>query len=184
MSLSKMTGVAATLSLARIHRCAYCIYKQASHLGRMMSRPTLILAHENPSQTPLPHPLALVRAGISGFPSPAQDYEGRRLDLNAHFIKRPAAAFFMTVHGDSMMEFGISDGSIICVDRSIQAKPGMVVVLMLDGEVTVKSLECRNGALFLCSGGDRYAPIPVAGHDHDFWGVVTSVHTAMLARAK
>lgn len=34
---------------------------------------------------------------ITGFPSPAQGYEGKRFDLNSLYIKHPAATVFMTV---------------------------------------------------------------------------------------
>src|SRR4051812_31579006 len=38
----------------------------------------------------------------AGFPSPADDYIERYLDLNSEFIKNPAATFFLTAMGDSM----------------------------------------------------------------------------------
>lgn len=51
---------------------------------------------------PLPFPPQTGRAGISGFPSPAQDYEPRTLDLNARLIKHPTQTFYLTATGDSM----------------------------------------------------------------------------------
>ena len=43
----------------------------------------------------------------AGFPSPADDYIERELDLNAYLIKHPAATFFVRVTGDSMSGAGI-----------------------------------------------------------------------------
>src|SRR6476646_4705390 len=51
---------------------------------------------------PLPRPIysGKILAGQSRFPSPAQDYEQKMLDLNDRFIANPPATFFFTVKGD------------------------------------------------------------------------------------
>ncbi|GED23833.1 LexA family protein [Halomonas halmophila] len=131
--------------------------------------------HPAPPYRPLPHPLATIRAGFSGFPSPAEDYVGRTLDLNERLVKRPAATFFMTVSGDSMESFGIHDGDTLVVDRSIDAHPGHIVIALIDGEVIVKRYEMIGRRPYLCSGNSRYAPIPVADLDCQVWGVVRAV---------
>lgn len=123
----------------------------------------------------LPYPLVLGRAGLSGFPSPAQDYEGRTLDLNERFVKRPSATFFISVTGDSMVKLGIHEGDTLVVDRSLDPRPGHILVAMVDGEITVKRYEIRGGQPFLCSGNPRYAPIPLVDLDCQVWGVVRSV---------
>lgn len=147
-----------------------------------MTLPAIIPAHNSPTLIELPHPLQLARCGVSGFPSPAEDYQGDKLDLSAYFIKRPSASFFMTVDGDSMREYGIMDGSKVLVDRSVKIRPGLIVVVLLDGEIVIKAIEYRGNTLCLCSGGDRYAPIPVTAlEEHESWGVVTSVHTSTYA---
>lgn len=134
-----------------------------------------IPAHPAPRPLALPHPLALTRAGISGFPSPAQDYDGRTLDLNERLIKRPSATFFMSVTGDSMGSLGIDDGDLLLVDRSITPRPGHILIAMLDGEITVKHYQLIDGLPYLCSGNPTYAPIPLADLDCQIWGVVRSV---------
>ena len=50
----------------------------------------------------------------------------------------PYATFLMRVRSDSMREAGIDDGDV--VDRAIKAADGHVVVAVVDGEFTVKSL--------------------------------------------
>ena len=148
----------------------------------MMILPTFTMPTESPVVLPLPHPSPLARCGVSGFPSPAEDYQGDKLDLSVYFIRRPSASFFMTVDGDSMREYGIMDGSKVLVDRSVKIRPGLIVVLLLEGEIVIKALEYRGDTLCLCSGGDRYAPIPVTAlEEHESWGVVTSVHTSTYA---
>ena len=55
--------------------------------------------HETRSLLELPLYLATVQAG---FPSPADDYMDKRLDLNEHLIKHDAATFYCRVSGNSM----------------------------------------------------------------------------------
>ncbi|MGR2739057.1 LexA family protein [Billgrantia sp. Q4P2] len=140
-----------------------------------MTLAKLIPAHREPLSLALPYPLALGRAGLSGFPSPAQDYEGRTLDLNERFVKRPSATFFMSVTGDSMERLGIHEGDLLLVDRSLEPRPGHIIVAMVDGEITVKRYELRGNVPCLCSGNPRYAPIPLVDIECQVWGVVRSV---------
>ena len=80
----------------------------------------------------------------AGFPSPAEDTH-ETFDIVAHIVKHPAATFFMRVAGDSMIGAGIFDGDLLVVDRSIEAKPGDIVVAVVDGEFTIKRFR-RNGS--------------------------------------
>ncbi|MDA0967688.1 MAG: hypothetical protein O2970_12155 [Proteobacteria bacterium] len=69
------------------------------------------------------HKLPLYASKVqAGFPSPADDFMERKLDLNAHLVKHPAATFFVRVSGDSMIEAGIHPDDILVVDRSIERK--------------------------------------------------------------
>jgi DNA polymerase V len=106
-----------------------------------MSRDTLIPAHPEPPALPLPFPLTLTRGGLSGFPSPAQDYEGRTLDLNERLVKRAASTFFMTVTGDSMEALGIHAGDLLVIDSAIDPRPGHILVASVEGELVVKRYE-------------------------------------------
>ncbi|MBZ0330684.1 translesion error-prone DNA polymerase V autoproteolytic subunit [Halomonas sp. ANAO-440] len=132
-------------------------------------------AHPAPPPLALPYPLALGRAGLSGFPSPAQDYEGRTLDLNEHLIKRPASTFFMGVTGDSMDAFGIHDGDTLVVDRSLDPRPGHILVALVEGEITIKRYQQIGNRPYLCSGNPRYQPVALTDLDCQVWGVVRSV---------
>jgi len=64
----------------------------------------------NPVGEPLYLPLysARVRAG---FPSPADDFIEKAMDLNAHLIKHSSATFFVRAEGNSMVNAGIQDGA-------------------------------------------------------------------------
>ena len=67
------------------------------------------------------HPLFLARIS-AGFPSPADDYIEKSLDLNEHLIKHPAATFFVRVEGSSMINAGIHNGDILKLTPKIREK--------------------------------------------------------------
>ena len=58
------------------------------------------------------------------FPSPADDYVEKTLDLNELLIQKPAATFFVRAQGESMLGAGIHPNDILVVDRSIEPVPG------------------------------------------------------------
>lgn len=112
----------------------------------------------------------------AGFPSPAEDYVEGRLDLNKHLIKHPATTFFVRVAGDSMTGAGIHPGDILVVDRSLEPRDASVVVVVLDGELTVKRISRRDGRLYLIPDNSLYQPLEILeGMEFEVWGVVTSV---------
>jgi len=121
--------------------------------------------------------LPLFSGGVSaGFPSPAEDYTDRRLDLNDLLIRNPAATFFVRVDGDSMIGAGIHHDDILVVDRSRQAGSGDIVIAVLDGELTVKRLVRTARSCRLVAENSDYPSIEILEeHDCEIWGVVTSV---------
>lgn len=121
-------------------------------------------------------PLPLFFEGVAaGFPSPAEDYIEKQLDLN-DLIEHPNATFYVRVEGNSMRGAGIHSGDILVVDRSLEAKDGKIVVALLDGEFTVKRIKVTPQGISLVAENPRYPSIPITS-DSDFqvWGVVTYV---------
>lgn len=112
----------------------------------------------------------------AGFPSPADDYEEKPLDLNDLVIKHPTATFFVRVQGDSMLRAGIFDGDILVVDRSLAPVNGSIIVAVLDGEFTVKRLILEKDQITLAPENPAYPMIKIE-KDSQFqvWGVVTYV---------
>ena len=121
----------------------------------------------------LPLYLAPVEAG---FPSPAEDYLDRRLDLHQHLVRNEAATFFLRAHGKSMLGAGIHDGDLLIVDRSVDAVHRKVVIAALDGELTVKRLLRREGRVLLAPENPQFEPIDITESEFvHIWGVVTYV---------
>lgn len=77
----------------------------------------------------------------AGFPSPAQDYVEKELDLNELCIRRRASTFFVRASGCSMQDIGLCDGDIMVVDRAEEAAHSDIVIAEVDGEFTVKRLQ-------------------------------------------
>ena len=128
-------------------------------------------------------PLFLCRVPC-GFPSPADDYVDRLLDLNELCVRNHAATFFLRAEGTSMQEAGIAPGDVLVVDRSAEPRSGHVVVAVLDGALTVKRLRIDRRA-----GGERLTlvahspdgPTVEVAPEQEFtvWGVVTHVVHAL-----
>lgn len=119
----------------------------------------------------------LFLSGVSaGFPSPADDYVDRKLDLNELLIKNPAATFFVRVAGDSMIGAGIRHDDILLVDRSLEPVSGSIVIAVYDGELTVKRLVRDNSTIQLKAENPDYPPLELTEENGcEIWGVVTSV---------
>jgi len=107
----------------------------------------------------------------AGFPSPADDYMDKRLDLNEHFIKHPAATIYCRVSGQSMTGVGIFDGDLLIVDRAVHPVHGDVVLAALNGELTCKILDMHKRQLL--SANEGYPPLPIEEEaDFQIEGVV------------
>lgn len=80
-----------------------------------------------------------------GFPSPAADYAENDLSLTDYFVKNRDATLIIEARGDSMIDAGIFEGDILMIDRSIEPRPGDIVLAYLQGEFTLKTLKFANG---------------------------------------
>ncbi|MDF1832546.1 MAG: translesion error-prone DNA polymerase V autoproteolytic subunit [Porticoccaceae bacterium] len=115
-------------------------------------------------------PLYLSRVA-AGFPSPADDYLDGGLDLNEHLIAHPAATYFARAEGDSMIDLGIFTGDLLIIDRAVQAVDGDVVVVAIDGELTIKLLDLAHSRLL--PANKLYRPIEISPESQvDIEGVV------------
>lgn len=121
--------------------------------------------------------IPLLACGVpAGFPSPADDYLEKHLDLNEHLIRHPAATFFMRVAGDSMTGAGIFSGDTLIVDRAVEPHSGSIVIAVVHNEFTVKRLRVQDGRLQLVSENPLYPALTI--HDRSeltIWGTVTYV---------
>ena len=123
----------------------------------------------NPESLQLPLFACKVRAG---FPSAADDFIDRPLDLNEYLISSPSSTFFAHAEGDSLRGIGIYSGDILIIDRVAERVQGAVVVAAIEGELTCKILDLKGQRLL--SANRRYPPIHLSGQEElIIEGVVT-----------
>ncbi len=138
-----------------------------------------IITPEALKKIELPLMLSQVAAG---FPSPADDYIDKKMDLNEHLVRHPTATFFVRASGESMVDANIFPGDILIVDRSLDAVHNSIVIAVLDGELTVKRLKYCENRIYLAPENPEY-PILKINENTSFevWGVVTYIiHKAGL----
>lgn len=112
----------------------------------------------------------------AGFPSPADDHVEARLDPNAYLIDQADSTFFVTIQGESMIEAGLMPGDKAVVDKGKVPVLGDIVLAMIDGEFTIKTLaKQKNGnpKLLPANASGKYAPILIEPPmQFEVWGVV------------
>lgn len=113
----------------------------------------------------------------AGLPSPADEHIEKRLDPSEFLIDRKDSTFFVTIQGYSMIDAGLLPGDKAVVDRSKLASVGDIVLAVLNGEFTIKTLgRHKSGTPRLLpanSSGD-YSPIEITEDmQFEIWGVVT-----------
>ena len=111
----------------------------------------------------------------AGFSSLRQDYHIGQLDLNSYLIKHPAATFFMRMTGNAMVNYGIFNNDLLIVDRSIEADNNSIIIVVLNGDLTVRKFFKNQSEIFLEAGSkEKIIKIP-EDIDFNIWGVVTKV---------
>lgn len=139
----------------------------------------LHLGAAHPEPISLRLPLIASPCPQAGFPSPAADYVEETLDLNELMVRNPPATFFVRVRGESMVDARVFEGDVLSVDRSIDARPGHIVVASYSGDLYVKRLSrLSGGRLALVSENavlkDQYPILYLdQAEDCTLWGVVT-----------
>ncbi len=112
----------------------------------------------------------------AGFPSPADDYIDKKLDLNELLIKHPSSTFYVKVSGDSMKDAGILSGDLLIVDRAIMPKNKYIILAVIEGEFTVKRYVEKDGEAYLIPENDDYPIIKIMEYmDFQVWGVVSTI---------
>lgn len=111
----------------------------------------------------------------AGFPSPAQDFIEKRIDLNQLLIKYPSTTYILNVLNEAMHEDYIHNGDVIVVDSSNKPKHGDIVIANIFGEFTIRKL-CLTPKLILKSLNQNLDAITIANpSDLNILGVVTYI---------
>lgn len=110
----------------------------------------------------------------AGFPSPADDHVEKRMNPSDYLVDNDSTTFFVRVKGDSMIDAGIFEDDVLVIDRSRVPQIGDIVLAVLDGEFTVKTLGKAKESARLIPANRHYPVIEVKeGQSFEVWGVVT-----------
>lgn len=111
----------------------------------------------------------------AGFPSPADDFIEKSIDLNDVLIRNPTATFMWSVAGDCMIDVKIFPGDVVIVDRSLQPRHRSIVLAIIDNSPTLKRVDRRGNRLVLHNENATLPPFSVSeGTEVSIWGVVTA----------
>jgi DNA polymerase V len=112
----------------------------------------------------------------AGFPSPAEGYEEERIDLADILITNKASTYCVRVNGNSMIDANIFPDDVLVVDKSLEATHGKIVIAVVDGEFTVKTLYRKDGMVKLIPANSEYPEIILTSEQElNIWGVVSYI---------
>jgi len=119
---------------------------------------------------------AAIEKVSAGFPSPAQDYIDKKIDMNEHLIRNECATFIVKVASLCMINAGIDIDDELIVDRSLDAKHDDIVVALIDNDFTVKRLQIDFNERWLKAENPEFKDIHLKdGQQLIIWGVVTFI---------
>lgn len=95
----------------------------------------------------------------AGLPMSANDTLSDMLSIDEYLIKRPSSTLLISVKGDSMIDEGIHDGDIAIIEKRHSANTGDIVVAIVDGEYTIKTLAREKEGYILMPANKAYPVI-------------------------
>src|SRR5580765_2639608 len=128
-----------------------------------------------PSTATVPTGIPILGRVAAGEPILAEENWSGTLDVNQVFGETENL-FALQVRGDSMIDAGILQGDHVIVQKQDTARPGEIVVALLDDEATVKYYRPHRDRTELVAANSKYAPI-VVGEQSGFriLGIVRGV---------
>jgi repressor LexA len=106
---------------------------------------------------------AIVESVRAGVPEQAPDSISESLTIDSYLIEHPSRTSLVRVKGDSMIGAGILEGDVAVVEWRSHARPGEIVVALLDGELTLKYLARDRRGYYLKPANDAYPEIRPEG---------------------
>lgn len=107
-----------------------------------------------------------------------ENFEGT-ISMGRSLLPASRNLFALRVRGDSMIGKGIFDGDMVLVKSQPDADSGQIIVAMVDGEATVKTLRRLKNHIRLEPANDKFEPIVIRRQDFaptSILGVVTGVY--------
>lgn len=90
-------------------------------------------------------------------------------------------SYIVQVQGNSMIDANIEDGDFLLVDQSLAAENGHIVIVKINGEMTVKRFVRHDDSVSLIPENSDYESIEATKEDElNIFGVVTRVIKNLL----
>lgn len=120
--------------------------------------------------------LPFVCEGIpAGFPSPATDYIGDRIDLNEILILNPGATYFARVKDYYLVEEELEQGDSLLFDTSLLPRSDDLALCEIAGERMLKYIQKDGHSIYL-TGGATADTIPASSDTETrVLGIVTVI---------
>lgn len=113
----------------------------------------------------------LAEAVHAGMPTSVPDVGTETISIDEHLVPNPSKTILVTVKGDSMVDAGIHPGDVVVVEKRGGAKPGDIVVAIVDNEFTLKYLDRERGKVVLRPANKAY-PVIRPVDELNIFGVV------------
>jgi DNA polymerase V len=125
-----------------------------------------------PVLLPLPMPPLQLADLPVGIPIPYRSAEAPDgLDLNSLLIAHPLSTFYMRVRGHRLRNWGVHDGDLLLIDRSIDPRPGHLVVVAHGERFLLRPLEVEGENWRLASLSPGEVPLPLDPGDLETSGL-------------
>ena len=115
----------------------------------------------------------------AGAPLLSEEHIERHLNLDPSLLPRKVKGeelFALQVQGESMRDLGILNGDLVIARQGSKVSQGDIVIALVEGETTVKSLYLSSGQWELRPANPDYRPIRVPLEELSVQGVVVALH--------
>lgn len=110
----------------------------------------------------------------AGSPISVHDAHAETFLIDQYLVHKPSQTTLIPVKGDSMRDAAVHDGDIAVVERTPMAKLGDMVVAIVDGEFTLKTLIQEKGKFALLPANPDYPTIYPKGK-LEIFGIVVGL---------
>lgn len=109
----------------------------------------------------------------AGFPSPAEDFTGERIDLNKLCICHPEATYFAKAKGNSMNK-DFNENDLLVIDASMDYSNNNIAMIFLDGDFTTKRVRKTRSRCYLESSNKEFPDIEITEDSKNLiFGIIT-----------
>ncbi|SPB17794.1 LexA repressor [Caballeronia novacaledonica] len=106
----------------------------------------------------------IIGAVRAGLPQLEGQEPPELLTIDDYLVDDPNRTVLCRVRGESMRDVGLLDGDLVVVEKNRPTRPGDIVVAVVDGEMTVKTLcLAKDGAFYLEPANPDFQPIRPQG---------------------